>query len=340
MNAELQMSIDRIVGTTGFSGVVHVSRGGELLCESAGGQADRAHGIANTSSTQFAIASGTKGFTALTIMSLVAEKLLALDTSVRSVLGDELELIDSGVTVGQLLAHTSGIGDYLDQAAFGEIDDFVLPVPVHQLAKTTDYLAVLRGHPAKFKAGQRFEYCDGGFVILALIAELVSTLSFYDLVAERVFAPAGMTASGFPRSDELSGSAAFGYLPTEDGWRTNQLYLPVRGSGDGGAYSTVGDFASFWPALFAGRIVLPPLVDEMVRPHNDAPSHSKRYGLGFWIRPDRATVMLEGYDAGVSFRSAYDPTSELLYTVMSNTSAGAWPVVDLLDGMLPDLAGP
>jgi len=75
-----------------------------------------------------------------------------------------------------------------------------------------------------------------------------------------------------------------------------------------------------------------------VRPRNDAPSQSMRDGLGFWIRPDRATVMLEGYDAGVSFRSAFDPTSELLYTVMSNTSAGAWPLVKLLDGSLPDLA--
>ena len=43
--------------------------------------------------------------------------------------------------------------------------------------------------------------------------------------------------------------------------------------------------------------------------------------------------MLKGSDAGVSFSSAYDPTSELLYTVMSNTSAGAWPLVELLDGL-------
>ena len=72
-----------------------------------------------------------------------------------------------------------------------------------------------------------------------------------------------MTATGFPRSDELPGSAAFGYLLTESGLRTNQLHLPVRGSGDGGAYSTVGDFAAFWPALLEGSIVPWPLVDEM-----------------------------------------------------------------------------
>ena len=74
-----------------------------------------------------------------------------------------------------------------------------------------------------------------------------------------------------------------------------------------------------------------------MRPHNDAPEQSLRYGLGFWIRLDRDTPMLEGYDAGVSFRSAYDPPSGFTYTVISNTSAGAWPLVELLDDLLPGL---
>jgi CubicO group peptidase (beta-lactamase class C family) len=338
MNTDLQSSIDHVADETGFSGVVHVSRGGEPICERASGLADRDLGVANRSTTRFAIASGSKGFTALTIMSLVAEGSLALDTSVRSVLGDDLELIDPVVTVGHLLSHTSGIGDYLDESGSVAVDDFVLPVPVDRLVNTTDYLAVLRGHPAQFVAGERFEYCDSGFVVLALIAEVVGGSNFHDLVAERVLGPAGMSSTAFTRSDELSGSEAIGYIPTKDGWRTNQLHLPVRGSGDGGAYSTVGDMALFWPALLAGRIVPRPIVDEMVRPRNDVPSESKRYGLGFWLRADRSTVMLEGYDAGVSFRSAFDPASELLYTVISNTSAGAWPLVKLLDEALPGLA--
>jgi CubicO group peptidase (beta-lactamase class C family) len=337
VSAPLQKGVDRIAEEKNFSGVVHLSRGGEPLCERSRGLADRAAGVPNTPTTRFGIASGTKGFTALAVMSLVADKSLALDTPVHRVLGDQYGLTMTGVTVGQLLAHTSGIGDYLDEAAVASVDDYVLPVPADQLAKTTDYLAVLRGHPSKFEPGERFEYCNSGYVILALIAEVVSGASFYELVAERVFKPAGMSATGFPRSDHLPRSAAIGYLSIDDGLRTNQSHLPVRGTGDGGAYSTVGDFATFWPALFGGRILAPSVVDEMVRPHHDVPSESKYYGLGFWVGADRATAMLEGYDAGVSFRSAYDPRSEVLYTVMSNTTTGAWPLVKLLDGLLADL---
>ncbi|HEY5156159.1 MAG TPA: serine hydrolase domain-containing protein, partial [Acidimicrobiales bacterium] len=287
--------------------------------------------------TQFAIASGVKGFTALAVLSLVEEGSLGLDTSVRAVLGDVLVLVDPAVTVRHLLTHTSGIGDYLDESV-GDVDDYAMTVPVQQLATTADYLAVLRGHPMAFPVGERFEYCNGGFVVLALVVEAVTGRPFPDVVAERVWAPAGMEATGFLRSDQLPGTAALGYVEGATGWRTNWFHLPVRGSGDGGAYTTLDDVSRFWTALFAGAIVPAPVVAEMVRPHQDAPAHGLRYGLGFWLRPDGDTVLLEGCDAGVSFRSAFDPASAASYTVVSNTTDGAWPLVRLLDGRLGELA--
>src|SRR3954467_8722646 len=108
MDAEWQETLDGIIEETSFSGVVHVSRGDEVLFERAAGLADRAHEIANTIETQFGIASGSKGFTALAVMSLVADGLLTLDTTFRSLVGDELELVDPAVTVEHLLADTSG----------------------------------------------------------------------------------------------------------------------------------------------------------------------------------------------------------------------------------------
>jgi CubicO group peptidase (beta-lactamase class C family) len=139
VSAAARTTIDRVAEETGFSGVVHLSRRGRLLYERACGLADRAHGIANTTQTQFAIASTTKGLTALAVMSLIAEGSLTLDTSVRGLLGGQLELVDPAVTVGHLLAHTSGVGDYLDEAGAFEVTDYVLQVPVHRLTRTADY---------------------------------------------------------------------------------------------------------------------------------------------------------------------------------------------------------
>ena len=102
--------------------------------------------------------------------------------------------------------------------------------------------------------------------------------------------------TAFLRSDELPGGAALGYLGRTAA--TNVFHLPVRGSGDGGIYTTLDDIDRFWT-----------LVGE------DEP-------LGFaWTDPLR----LVGSDVGVSFTSVRGG-----FTVISNTSRGAWPTVRTL----------
>lgn len=321
----------------GFSGVIRVDRAGTVELARAYGHANRAHRIPNTVDTRFAIASGTKGLTALCVMSLIEEGRLDLSTSARSVLGDDLPLIGAGVTVEHLLAHRSGIGDYVDEESGLDVTGYLLPVPVHRLATTEGYLAVLDGFPAKFAPGQRFAYCNSGYVVLALIAERVSGAPFHDLVLDRVCRPAGMPDTAFLRSDELPARTAIGYLAA-DGDRGNVLHLPVRGSGDGGIYSTAADLSVFWRALFDGRIVPAARVAEMVRPRSAVPAESRRYGLGFWLHESTETVLLEGYDAGVSFRSVHDPVGSVTHTVIANTTEGAWPVTQHLGNRLT--AGP
>jgi CubicO group peptidase (beta-lactamase class C family) len=328
----LEAALDSLADSIGFSGVVRVDRAGSIELAKAYGLADRGHGIANTIDTQFAIASGMKGLTALTVVSLIEEGSLGLSTAARSVLGEDLPLIRDDVTVEHLLSHRSGIGDYLAEDDH-EITDYVMPVSVHELATTEQYLAVLGGHETAFPPGERFAYCNGGFIVLALIAERTSGVPFQELVRRRVCRPAGLADSEFLRSDELPGRAALGYLAI-DGFRTNVFHLPVCGGGDGGIYSTAADISSLWRALFAGRIVSSDWVAEMLRPRSDVSQESKRYGLGFWLHASSDVVMLEGYDPGVSFQSAHDPASSTTCTVISNTTDGAWPIAELLDERL------
>ncbi len=321
-------AVDRAAERTGFSGVVRVDRaGGTELC-TAYGLADRAHEIPNTVQTVFATASGTKSLTALAVMSLVERGTLQLSTTARSLLGDDLPLVADDVTVEHLLAHRSGIGDYLDEDAV-DIHDYVMPVPVHELATTEQFLRVLDGHETVFPAGERFAYNNAGYVLLALLAERATGVEFHDLVRTLVCEPAGLVDTAFLRSDELPGRAALGYL-SSDGPRTNVFHLPVRGNGDGGIYSTAADLSAFWEALFDGRIVSQERLADMVRPRSDWPEESRRYGLGFHLHATGDGVWLEGYDAGVSFASLHQPTSHISYTVISNWTDGAWPIFRLL----------
>ncbi|WP_202868167.1 serine hydrolase domain-containing protein [Kribbella sindirgiensis] len=323
--------VEGAVERTGFSGVVRVDRAGATEFCAAYGYADRAHRILNTVETQFATASGTKSLTALSVMRLIEIGTFELGTTARSLLGKDLPLIADDVTIEHLLAHRSGIGDYFPEE--GDITDYVMPIPVHELATTEQFLQVLDGHETVSPAGERFVYNNGGYVVLALLAERASGIDFHQLVRTLVCEPAGMVDTEFLRSDELPGRAALGYLSV-DGLRTNVFHLPVLGSGDGGIYSTAADLSAFWDALFAGRIVSPEHVAEMVRPHSDWPEESRRYGLGFHLRATGDGVWLEGYDAGVSFASLHKPSSSTTYTVISNWSDGAWPIIKVLNDQL------
>ena len=314
----LARDLGRIVAETEFSGVIRVDRADGIELIRAYGLADRAHGIPNEVDTQFAIASGTKGLTALAVMRLVEEGALSLSTPARSVLGTDLPLIDDRVTVEHLLAHRSGIGDYLDEELDLDFSEYLLPVPAQRLATTEDYLTVLDGLPPKFAPGERFAYCNSGYVVLALIAERTSATPFHDLVRELVCTLAGMSDTAFLRSDELPGRAALGYTQIEGARRTNVFHLPVIGSGDGGMYTTAADVAPFWRALFAGAIVREETLAEMLR-ERSAARPDRGYGLGFWLPAGGRSVRLEGGDTGVRFATVHDPDRLLTWTLLSNT---------------------
>jgi CubicO group peptidase (beta-lactamase class C family) len=329
----LQDSVDEVAARTGFSGVVRVDRDGVTEVNAAYGLADRLREVPSTVDTRFAVASVTKGVTALVVMALVERGTLALGTTARSLLGDDLPMVAGDVTVEHLLAHRSGIGDYLDEDVLDDRAAYVLPVPVHTLATAEDYLRVLDGFPTVFPAGERFAYNNGGYVVLALLAERAAGIGYHELVRTLVCEPAGMADTSFLRSDELSAGAATCYL-AEDGLRTNVLHMPLLGVGDGGLYTTVGDLHAFWDAFSDGRIVSTSTAAEMVRPRSTSSDRSARYGLGFWLAASGDEAWLTGSDAGISAGSSRTPSTATTATVVSNWTDGAWPALRLLDEQL------
>ncbi|HEV2796931.1 MAG TPA: serine hydrolase domain-containing protein [Nocardioides sp.] len=310
----------------GFAGVVRLDVAGRTVLRSGFGMADRARGLPMTPSTRLAMASGSKTLTALAVLSLVDDGVLSLTTTARSLLGDDLPLVADDVTVEHLLSHRSGIGDYLDEESDVDLGDYPMPVSVHRLDRTEAFVPLLDGHPTKFPAGTRFSYCNGGFVILALLAERASGTPYHRLVEERVCQRAGLAATRFLRSDSLPGDAALGYVEVDGEWRTNVFHLPVRGTGDGGAFTTVDDMHDFWPALVGGRIVSGATVQDVLRPRSDPDESGAKYGLGLWLDQSDGSLQLLGEDAGVSFTTVHLPREQVTWTVMANAMGTAWPV--------------
>ena len=330
--------VDLLERTPEFSGVVRVDVGDEIVVAAARGFADRANGVPNTVATRFGVASVTKTFSGLAVVSLIVDGVLSLDTTARSVLGDDLPLIDDAVTVGQLLGHRSGIGDYLDEEQLSGMSDYVMTVPVHQLDSTEAFLAVLGGFPQVSAPGTAFVYNNGGFVVLSLIAERAAGQPYHDLVRERVIRPAGLTDTDFLRSDERPADVAIGYLHPE-GLRSNVLHMPVLGVGDGGITSSAADLHRLWAALRDGRVVPPEWAERVTSPSGEFAEGEDRYGLGVWLAQG-AEAQMVGHDAGISAASTDDPAIGVRWTVISNWSDGAWLIVKALRGLIAAAVSP
>lgn len=317
----MEPGLDRVAAEHSFSGVVGIEQNGELRTR-AYGLADRAHGVAASAEHRFGIASGTKTLTALGVLTAVADGAIHFDLPVRELLGDDLPLVDDRVTVRHLLHHRSGIGDYFDEDADPDLFDYAMNVSVHTLDGLSGYLSALAGYRQKFEPDGDFSYCNSGYVLLGVLLERATGTPYTEAIAERVTGPAGMTRTEFLRMDSLPGDAAVGYLA--DGLRTNVLHLPVVGLGDGGVFTTVADVHRLWAALVDGRFG-----SDVLTTMTTAPVPGARYGMGMWLDETPGTMTMEGMDAGASFRSTRIADGST-YSVLSNTTNGAWPIARYL----------
>lgn len=311
-----------------FSGVFAVHKGGHVIFEHASGLANRSDGVANTLLTRFGTASGSKTFTAVAICQLVARGLLTFDTLIADCIGVTLPSFDRGVTIHQLLTHTSGIPDYFDEAVMTDFAELWHDLPVYRLRSPADFFPLFQNKPMQFAPGARFHYNNAGFIVLASVVEHLTGMPFHAYVTEHVFMSGGMTDSGYFATDQLPARTALGYIQHEadTAWRTNIFAIPIVGGGDGGAYVTAPDVLAFWTALLDYTLLPPAITQSMLTPHAMV-NEQTYYGYGNWITVNAQGTMvkcvLSGGDPGVSFYSSYLPEHDTRIVAISNTSSGA-----------------
>ncbi len=187
-HAALNSAITQKAQETDFSGVVSISRKGRRICNAAFGFRDRKNSLPNTPETLFGIASGTKLFTALGIGALIAAGKLSLDTRVKELEVRNAGYVDPDATIRQLLNHTSGIFDYLDEEAVEDFDAFRVAIPWSDLQTPSDYFPLFKDQPMKFPPGRRYSYSNGGYVFLGILIEELSGRLHREFMHEHVLA--------------------------------------------------------------------------------------------------------------------------------------------------------
>lgn len=210
---------------TGEPGIsVAVSVGGQLVYERWAGQADLERSVPIGADTRFHIGSTSKQFTAFAIMLLAEQGKLSLAQDVRDFI-PELEVRPTPVTIRHLLNHTSGLR---------EENGLLFLTGQTQATPTTADQALdlfFRQRGGNFAAGERQEYSNTGYQLLAEVTARVSGQPFAEFMQTRVFGPLGMTQS-FVSTDpnQIIGNIAASYDPVEAGFANAHLLSVTYGS--------------------------------------------------------------------------------------------------------------
>ncbi|MFF3867250.1 serine hydrolase domain-containing protein [Micromonospora sp. NPDC001898] len=228
------------------------------------------------------VGSITKTFVATTLLQLAGEGRVALDAPVGRYLP---EYAIPGVTVGTLLNHTSGIGDY-DTVLFSTGED----VERHRYTtfRPQQLVRLGLGEPRTGAPGEAFAYSNTNYILAGLIIERVTRRSATDEVHRRVIRPLGLNDTYFPgRRVRIAGPHSAAYLPWYDGQLRDFSLANMSWAWTAGALvSTAADLNRFFRALLGGRLLRPAELARMrttvpLRP--DLPE-AGGYGLGLlWL---------------------------------------------------------
>jgi CubicO group peptidase (beta-lactamase class C family) len=311
-----------------YSGVVLVTKDGRPILTQADGLANRARQAPNAPGTRFNVGSIGKVFTAVAIAELAQQGRVSFHDPISQYLPGLPGGIGDKITIADLLTHTSGLGD-----VFQRWHPTASPLSVSQL------LRKVANQPLQFEPGSRFSYSNSGFVVLGAIIEAVTGGNYYHWVRTHVFAPAGMTHSGWYALDQVP-NMAHGYLPARQAGKP-VAFQDAHGAGgagnpSGGAYSTVGDLLRFAQALLGHKLLSAAMTDTVLSGKVDTGrpglAQVSRYGYGF-EDDGRDGVRIVGHGGGapgIEAQLRIFPKLGYTVVVLANQDAAATPVYDQL----------
>jgi len=309
-----------------------VIKDGQVLFQGAYGFADSEHKVPFTVQTVSDLASVAKQFTGFAVATLVQQKRLSLDDDIRRYL-PELPDFGDTITVRHLLHHTSGIRDWVGLVKLsGRYDEDVI---------TDEFLMrlVLNQKDLNFRPGERFQYSNTGYFLLANIVSRVTGKPFAEWMRDNVFLPLGMTDTFF--SDDhraIVPNRASPYRKYGNGALQNSN-SNLEAYGSSSLFSTLADMLKWVSNFETRRLGGPEVWDMMLQRGVLNNGKTVNYGFGLSINGNDGSLNFGhgGSWAGYLSQVTYYPDLHLGYVFMTNRDpSGVYVDEDLLRLFVPD----
>jgi len=290
-----------------ISGSVLIAKNGEILVSKGYGLANREFDIPCSANTKFRLASVSKQFTAMAIMILEEKGLLKTSDTLTKYIPGYPE--GEKITIHNLLTHTSGVINY--SALSDHYDTWCKHHTIEQVIER------FKNKPLRFQPGEKFEYSNSGYVLLANIIEKVSGSSFEEFITENIFRPLEMHDSGIDTHTEIIKNRAAGHYNTgKQIVQADYLYVPYT-NGAGSIYSTVDDLYKWDRALYTEKLISKKSIEKMFTPY------IQTYGYGWFIREEFGKKLIEhrgGLNGFLTMIQRYTDDDVLVITLFNYVS--------------------
>ncbi|GAA3608121.1 hypothetical protein GCM10022419_111320 [Nonomuraea rosea] len=291
---------------TGLPGMsVVVTHDGEVV--HAAGYGRDSEGRPITEDTPMRVASVSKSFTAMAVMTLVERGKIALDEPVAGQLPG-FAMADpraARITVRQLLNQTSGLSDTTVDIA-----------SLEEATSLDGYTARLAGSWLAAGPGTHWEYCNVNYDLAARLVEVASGQRFGDFMRERIFGPLGMRSSAV--SDQVV-RPADGYNSVFGAWLPRPELAGFLN--DGGAGSVITTAADMGKWLITQTGDGSPLVKRQSLKTMHTPTAIRPYGMGWGVEEDTGQLTHSGNLFTYTAVEAVSPKTGYGFAVMANSAA-------------------
>jgi CubicO group peptidase (beta-lactamase class C family) len=289
-----------------FMGTVLVVEGDRTLLEKSYGMADLEWSIPNAPDVKFRLCSVTKQFTAALVLLLQEDGKLNIADPIVKYLPDVPKHWEK-ITLAELLGHTSGIPDIINDKDFG-----TWSMSPHSPA---EQLARIRDKPLEFEPGSRFAYSNSNYVLLGMVIEQAGGQKYGDLLRQRILLPLDMKDSGLDADELVLPRRAQGYNPGKNGLISARQSISMTVPWAAGSiYSTTGDMLRWERGLFGGKVLNEASLKAMTTPGQGG------YGLGVEVAETDGLKVIkhDGGMPGFSARLTYVPERKIAVIVLSN----------------------
>jgi len=270
-----------------FSGVVLIAESGKPIYHKAFGYREFENQIPLQTSDIFELASVSKQFTAMIIMMLEEKGLLSYDDSVSKY----LEIPYKGITIRNLLTHTSGLPDYQDI-----MDKYWDKTKVAGNPDCIEYLNKY-APPKHFEPGEKYEYSNTGYMLLASIAEKASGKDFIEMCRSWIFRKLKMKSTDIRTLEEKKATKNFAighiYVEERNKWvradsfpSSNYTIWLGNRKGPGRISSTATDLLKWDKALYTEKLIKQSTLQDAFTPMKLNNGNFSNYGFGWELRND------------------------------------------------------